>query len=64
MCAPGEQSGVEDQDAWRTQFRIIPVAKFSSVAGEEAVVRGGDYVEVFHRQSQGYLAVDTRHHMR
>ena len=49
---------------WRSQFRIVPVAKYSSLVDEhdaaknDYIVRGGDYVEAFHRQSQGYLSVD------
>ena len=51
---------------WRSQFRIVPVAKYSSLVDEhdaaknDYIVRGGDYVEAFHRQSQGYLSVVSR----
>eukprot|EP01046_Picozoa_sp_COSAG06_P003612 COSAG06_NODE_143_length_22242_cov_21.978323_13_plen_2744_part_00 len=55
-----------DSNLWRSQLRIVPVAKYSSLVDEhdaaknDYIVRGGDYVEVFHRQSQGYLSVDSR----
>lgn len=64
----------DNANLWRTQFRIVPVAKFGVSdnnpmqlgrgGGRGGYVCGGDYVEVFHRQSQGYLSVDTSHHKR
>lgn len=63
LCSPKGDFAVGDNpNMWRAQFRIVPVAKFNNVEKKESdvVIRGGDYAEVFHRQSQGYLAVDTR----
>jgi|EP01043_Picozoa_sp_COSAG02_P031618 hypothetical protein len=64
LCTPVDEMDVGN--TWRRHFRIVPVAKFSTSEKSQgdAIVRGGDYVEVFHRQSQGYLAVDRRHHNR
>eukprot|EP01043_Picozoa_sp_COSAG02_P012623 COSAG02_NODE_490_length_21240_cov_7.601343_5_plen_390_part_00 len=54
------------ENRWRSQFRIVPVAKYTTLqedqesgAKNDYVVRGGDYVEIFHRQSQGYLSIDA-----
>lgn len=64
-AAQGDTDEGSSRNTWRTQFRIVPVAKFTAEKSKgDVIVRGGDYVEVFHRQSQGYLAVDHRHHKR
>lgn len=64
--AQGDTDADSSRNSWRTRFRVVPVAKFNAVEKSkgDVMVRGGDYVEVFHRQSQGYLTVDHRHHKR
>jgi|EP01046_Picozoa_sp_COSAG06_P016112 hypothetical protein len=56
----GDFRSSENENGWRTQFRVVPVAKYNYVGkAADTTCRGGDYLELFHRQSQAYLAVDT-----
>ena len=62
-----DQTGTATRSIWRSQFRIVPLAKHSDLQDQQepgwqhdCIVRGGDYMELFHAQTQSYLTVDWR----
>jgi hypothetical protein len=43
-----------------TRFRVVPVANFHDCGRGQQFVRGGDYVQIYHRQLQSYLHRDEQ----